>query len=312
MSNIRLLMSRFCMAGYNATRFVAWLALGLVVTCAARCITVSDHRKPNEQRNASDHAGSSGSKHACGALPSTMARETPLSPQLDFATTSGWVQNWTPWDIRIPRSGVFGRDCQSSQECEEKGWCAGPESPDCYLATEKSCRESFYCEYEGLCVVSGKICTVANENDCAKSTVCALSGQCSLGDGRCVATSDARCRRSSNCQEYGLCVKQDEICVAGHSADCRDAKICREFGQCHAVNDGCYALNPGDCEAPCKVNGRCHLERGICVARSDADCSGSTECAIEGRCNLFEGQCKTKITIRYILWNREDHCRQFK
>ena len=312
MSHIRVTRSIFRLAWHRAKMPGTQVAVGLLVASSLGCISVSDHRKPNEQRNASDNAAASAQRNTCGTMVATPQRETDTVSQLDCAATTGWTQNWTPWDIRIPRSGVFGRDCQLTKECEEKGWCAGHGSPNCYAATEKSCRESFYCSHEGMCVVSGKICIVADDSDCEKSAVCRKSGQCTLGNGRCVATSEQHCRSADNCREYGLCMNKGEICVAEISRDCREADICTDFGQCHAVNGGCYALGARDCEATCKLNGRCYWDRGTCVARSDADCWPSKECMSDLRCHFFEGQCVTEYKITETRRVREETCKQIK
>jgi len=207
-------------------------------------------------------------------------------------SVASWTQERTPWDSAIPRSGVRGRGCRTSTECEEKGWCAGHLPSECYEATAESCGKYFYCRYEGLCRLSDGICVVADESDCNNSTVCKESGQCSLGVGRCIATSDSQCRASRNCSNFGLCTRLDEICVAGDSTDCRQSRICKLYGRCHAVDGGCFALSTADCDSGCKTTGRCHWEKGTCVAKSDTDCIESQWCKSFHKCAVLDGECE--------------------
>jgi len=274
------------------------LAAVVFVSCVGRSVARDNRDVPQQLCNASCCADSSDSQTSDLSTVSSAIDESEAGcwPGAEYlCNTEGWVRSGTTMGTGAVRSGVRGRGCRTAPECKEKGWCAGHLPGECYEATDDSCRKSFYCEYEGLCVRSGQTCEVAVATDCEMSIVCRVSGQCSLGDGRCIATSDEQCRRSENCRTNGRCARAGEMCEAGDSWECRQAKICASHGRCHAIDRGCFALNRDDCDTVCRKYGRCHWERGTCVVRSDADCEASDECKslAHRRCKLLEGKCVT-------------------
>jgi len=292
-----------CVTGERATLSVVGIVVAVVCgSCGGRWLGTDYREAPaqlsNGSRGSDSRDGQRGDALAASSAPDEVAPGC-LRAQMDQCETGSWVSVGTPWSARIVRAGVRGRGCRTAPECEEKGWCAGHKPGECYQATEASCRESFGCKYEELCVVSGKICDAMLESDCEKSLVCGWAGQCGVGEGQCIATDEAQCRNSRNCRDKGLCALQGEICAARYSSDCTGAEICANHGRCHAVHGGCFALTSEDCASVCRKYGRCHWERGNCVVKSDADCEASEGCKLCGsrRCKLLDGECVTAAEV---------------
>ncbi len=208
------------------------------------------------------------------------------------------------FDLSTRQCVVTQAKCRRSTGCKRYGHCTtthyrsggrdhhySPADAVCAAMSDRDCKGSLACKYDGLCAYGERGCQASTRKDCLRSDVCKNDGRCTPHKGLCIAGNDADCRRSRACKTDKHCTflkgyridEFDRVCgIAVPQPAPRNQRIRQAILLRH--------LRPGrsNCSDMCKSQGRCTLAGRYrnCIATSDADCRKSDACKRSGYCGL--------------------------
>ncbi len=193
---------------------------------------------------------------------------------------------------------LVSADCAGTEACKQNGHCTARMSPDDGLTCVKSCADTSWCRYKGLCVDQGVSACGASAESCANSEDCANYGICGVRDGVCVVNAEG-CLKQARCIESGDCGPSADgaSCVPRAAADCKSSRLCAAGGYCTFSGDDCVPADTAACAAApaCASHGYCTLKKKTCVVTLES-CQASQICKDEGYCAVsdYRNECAKK------------------
>ncbi len=205
-------------------------------------------------------------------------------------------------------------DCARSLACKWLGKCTLYTDLQCAAISNRACRESDICEFQGLCRARNGEC-VAPTVKVRRTTILKhitiserIGNQCryaAVGDGLLDALRGAeppknprppkldKSRLSRHCARHGRCSTNNGKCVADTHADCAVSQDCKRLGKCTAVGGRCVVGSGAGCpqSVKCRVVGGCTARDGVCSAVSGRDCKQAKLCVLAGYCTAKDGRC---------------------